>query len=146
MNIEELMIGNIIQDLEDEGIAYEVARLDTEEYNQWNHDDNTQLIICKAIIESEYHTYFELEKPAPIKITRQWLLNFGFKVTGENNEWLELNYQGFNFNTDSSVNYERVFLPTRKGKIEINFIHELQNTYFWNTKQKLKLKSLSIES
>jgi hypothetical protein len=117
MKTQELIIGNFI-DFEDD--FYTVESISNDGWLQLDNDQlNTHLSACK-----------------PIKITREWLINFGFKPCGNDIRFwrkdsvkLKITDKGYKFNYGESILY-------------IKNVHQLQNLYYTLTSTEVKFKEI----
>lgn len=73
---------------------------------------------------------------APIVLTEEWLLKFGFKLkSGKYGNYWVLN--GFELSESFSVHYN----ADNTRFITLKYVHQLQNLYFFLTGEELTLKS-----
>jgi hypothetical protein len=73
-----------------------------------------------------------LRSSTGIPLTEDWLLKLGFeKDDGESdNPFCTLRFSNFEFQSDLSVNFERVYVRLNNKDLIIEYVHQLQNLYF----------------
>jgi hypothetical protein len=132
MKANEFRIGNWVFD--DENIPMQIAKTESENFTKWNFNDF-------SIILEHKRTYYE-SKIFPIPLTKEILLKCGFVSckADKENEWLNLKTRHFNFSSDESVKFQKVFLLLNKTEITCDYLHELQNLYYSLTKTELECK------
>ena len=74
----------------------------------------------------------------PIPLLEEWLLNFGFPSIMNNGVFQNPNFLGNIYSRKGSFFFEYVFL-----KIEIKYVHQLQNLYFALTGSELQFCSIA---
>ena len=115
----DFRINNLVQD--DLGNLLKVKKLDGED------------ITLKVVDRSK----FPLEvgwKPYPIPLTEEWLFKFGFKLVESHDDHLYYLEE-----TDFSLNRSFQFNNYYK-RIELKYVHQLQNLYFALTGEELTIK------
>lgn len=81
--------------------------------------------------------YFEIPEVcpfAPIPLTEEWLVKFGFDKI----EWADNEYYRNGYTVKIEEGYTSVWFQT--SEIEIKYVHQLQNLIFALTGQELELK------
>lgn len=104
--------------------------------------------IAKKVMKVTGHTISQLEKgfihnKKPIPLTEEWLEMFGFDKHGKIKSTKFL----FRICFDEETPY--AYLETYSGgeyKIEIKYVHQLQNLYFALTGEKLTLQNINSEN
>lgn len=140
MKATELRIGNFLE------IEGEICRVETIE-------DSGGVVSCEE--DSEWIDWFQF---SPIWITEEWLLRLGFKYEdgygvqrfytskkfGKNLEyWIEFKFPVKNkfeqilyLHTDIGAKHLIIPYPIYKN---INYVHELQNVFYWLSKEELSI-------
>jgi len=119
MEANELKIGNKVM-FSDDSTIFEVTGI-----HEFGLD----------VIDEECGTYIEYDQFEPIPLTEEWLLNFGAKKMDLG---FDLKANNFNFSFNS------ILLCWLNGiKIEIKYVHQLQNLYFALTGTELTLKDVT---
>lgn len=79
----------------------------------------------------------------PIPLSKEWFNKFGFveNCLDEDNKWLNLKYRFLNFSSDESVRFKKVYLSVNKMDIICDYVHQLQNVFFFLTGQELIKKN-----
>lgn len=127
MDQKELRLGNYV--CNESGYIFEVARIETKEYTEWDRGDEYSVICKKFNTKDVYHE----GKWSPIRLTVDWLLNLGFKKREGNNNCYDLNeftvcWYGNKFATWLIQLKQENNNLTFHSKIE--HVHQLQNTYY----------------
>lgn len=137
MKVNELRIGNYIKY---NGTHEELGYISEIQSHLYPLNQN------KIGINERIDIYYSIEKLKPIKITKEWLLKFGFSESNldEDNSWLNLKYRFLNFSSDESVFFNKVYLSINKMDIICNYVHELQNLYFALTGKELYYESKKV--
>ena len=136
MKATELRIGNWVFDSDrDDPYFYQIVRIETKEYTDWNSGDKFNVI---GKIEGSEDGYYEM-KPSPIPLTEEWMERFGFIRQGNRNMWVK-----------DKLCIELKELPNIRGEfiegwyiglkdlgnvlfhsfMKIEHVHQLQNLYF----------------
>ena len=98
--------------------------------------------------------FFSEEEIKPIPLTEEWLLKFGFKRNGNDDEYFY--YTKDNFTMLKDYGSQGIAIPTKENKkgyvhlycgyydneIDFKHVHQLQNIYFALTGEELKIKEL----
>ena len=131
MEVNELRIGNYINQVKyrngDCNVIRKVASVNKEGF--LNVD-----VLGEHTIRSLQIIFFE-----PIPLTEEWLLKFGF-IKYRHILKIHLNEGlGVNYNKDLKIWYLDIHFTTT-AKIQINYIHQLQNLYFALTGEELSIK------
>lgn len=130
MKVIELRIGNYIH-LDPDYLKDVVFKVITLEYYGLILDSYD-----KGCIKYSYSDY----KIQPIKLTEEWLLNFGFETSAWDNY---STYRKMVGNNDYTIVFDE-YLNTYVGDIKINeikYVHQLQNLYFALTGKELNTKT-----
>ena len=78
----------------------------------------------------------------PIPLTEEWLVKFGFEKDIETKSWSILtSLEKFDYLFEISNKYQHYFQPDF-ARIDIKYVHQLQNLYFALTGEELTLKEL----
>ena len=85
-------------------------------------------------IDSFDSSYSKLAIFKPIPLTIEWLLNFGLKMNGNNEEWKLTDWHCGEFLEDC------FYLMLGNVEYEIKYVHQLQNLYFCLVGEELELK------
>ena len=126
MKASELRIGNIIKN------------------PIWNKEINS-IVLDDFEVLNRFPELFENIKP--VEITEEWLLKFGFITMDLEIDYVEWGREdtGYIFNLVSNgiremtpVFYERT--DSKMDRMEIKYVHQLQNLYFALTGEELTLK------
>lgn len=126
MKASELRIGNIIKN------------------PIWNKEINS-IVLDDFEVLNRFPELFENIKP--VEITEEWLLKFGFITMALEIDYVEWGREdtGYIFNLVSNgiremtpVFYERT--DSKMDRMEIKYVHQLQNLYFALTGEELTLK------
>jgi len=141
MKAEELRLGNYVFDAETrDNIVYEIVSIQNEEYAKWN-DEQEYNIVAKKIVSKD--DYYEL-KPIGIKLTEQWLLDFGYELQPEYkaDNYIVREYVLRNAILDF-LDHSVIVKENEKGKMfsiaiedddqdvyELKYVHQLQNAFF----------------
>lgn len=75
----------------------------------------------------------------PIPITEEWLIKLGFKIPSKNESHPFGNYKNTSARIIISRNYQTNGYQT-DGNIDIKYVHQLQNIYFYLTGEELVLQ------
>lgn len=135
--------------------------------NLFNNVFNSPIVILSVVEITEYmimgkevngifNGSFSPNMINPIQITDEWLLKFGFETMDAETDFMEyaIDKDGtiiFSIMNDGGLDHknENPFYITSEGqingfahkhKIEIKFIHQLQNIYFALTGEELKIE------
>jgi len=134
INQTELRVGNYIYN--DENVIVKVERIDSTHYNNWNGEGNPPVLfsINGDIRESDVIN--------PIRLTEEILLKCGFywdipvQKYCDGNWCIRLNHNG-TFDI-SYIKSHSTFIPFWFGASP-KYLHELQNIYYFLTKQELEI-------
>lgn len=78
----------------------------------------------------------------PIELTEEWLLKLGFEKDEESKTWSILtSLEKFDYLFEIENKYQQFFQPDFL-RIDIKYVHQLQNLYFALTGQELKFGEL----
>lgn len=130
MREEEIRIGNWVKGIE-VGTPYQIT--------QWHFFDAQQ---HDNAGDGSYWDYVR-----PIKLTEEWLLKFGFKVTSDNPK-SKSQYKGdilfyildFEFsNSEKGQDGGFYSYQLNSGNTIVRFVHQLQNLYYALTGQELTI-------
>lgn len=133
----ELRIGNLVKYSED-GTIFEVGTI----------EENG------LTVKNEYEcTWIEIDQFEGIPLTEEWIRKFGFvfEDIGTDPTVEEIRYRkavkGFGsdqFEIEFDIETRTVTLGNITGNVvEYQFVHQLQNVYFWNTFRELEIKDLT---
>lgn len=138
MNVKELRIGSFIYD--DEKIISQVNGFAPFDHStRCDESEGCYILLDLHRNDGSIDKGFECDSnlTTPIVITEEWLLKLGFE---EYDHILKIHLDyglGLNYNKDSKQWYLDInFINT--SKIELNYIHQLQNLYFELTNKELK--------
>jgi hypothetical protein len=122
MKAQELRIGNYISIANDDSEVLRVQAI-----KLYDSDSDESCIRLESL-----ESWIEISCVAPILLTKEWLLDFGF------NHWgLKINDElQFLLTTDGSIALARC---GRQLEVNAVYVHELQNLYYALTKQELTL-------
>jgi len=146
VNPKQLRLGNYIQDR-----GGKVLRIDFMEHVQEGYDTKVgQLMHLEG---QEVHPMTEYTDYAnPIPIIEEWLRKFCFTLedVGTNPTEEELRYRnaykgpfGIEFDTQKGT----FTLHNVVGElVEYQYVHHLQNAYYWNTMKELEIKDLDPQN
>jgi hypothetical protein len=105
-------------------------------------------VLCDSLSTINQHciTY---DMVAPIQLTEQWLIRFGFEKDEEFDEGGIVDYRYFlhkrNFTLSFTSNFSTedfIYVNYNQGGVDCFFIHQLQNLYFALTGEELKLNEI----
>jgi D-serine deaminase-like pyridoxal phosphate-dependent protein len=107
-------------------------------YNGFN-----EVVRISNIISQNNTSGYLLETLKPIPLTEEILLKCGFVSckADKDNEWLNLKTRYFNFSSDESVKFKKVYLVLNKTELVCDHLHELQNLYYSLTKTELNYEN-----
>ena len=146
VNPKQLRLGNYIQDR-----GGKVLRIDFMEHVQEGYDTKVgQLMHLEG---QEVHPMTEYTDYAnPIPIIEEWLRKFSFVLedVGTNPTEPELRYRnaykgsfGIEFDTQKGT----FTLHNVVGElVEYQYVHHLQNVYYWNTMKELEIKDIDPQN
>jgi len=136
MKAEDLRIGNLILYKEIVSTVIKISN-DNSCYVRFN---KTPL----QIIEESVLFGWSGNESAPIPLTEEWLLKFGFINQDDEIDYSEFELNGLVINGNGSDAQEPFhFMHERNGlvtAVEINYVHQLQNLYFALTGCELTIK------
>jgi len=119
MEANELRIGNLVEYL---GEFKEVLGMDEE------------TVFLKNTVSVNY---LELDEISPISLTEEWLLKFGFKKYKDN-------YGSYYIKQSRTVKIRKNGIDRYRyehSRLDIKYVHQLQNLYFAITETELIFKS-----
>ncbi len=109
---------------------------------------NGEYVQVESISNSHVNEVFPKEKCFPIQLSKDIILNFGFKIHNETNYFINFLLKSCNFAI--SLALENEFKPFKSFKqfesgvcyfgeenYEIRFLHELQNIIYFITKKEV---------
>lgn len=140
MDTKELRLGNLLFDDIDDSIMI-VSMIELKEYTEWN-SGNDYSLVCKKQGTSEY---YEGDTFRHIPLTEEWLLKFGFeKFIYEPIKGEEEKCEEYCKGKLSIVDWGRGFIMSNSFnftlRIELKYVHQLQNLYFALTGEELKIQ------
>jgi hypothetical protein len=141
MEAKELRIGNYVQTIPFDYLIYEIASIEHSvrfrmegDYYLWVNSISKQEKTGTPINQKGN---WSIETFAPIQLTGEWLLKFGFKKLAENKEYKQISY---------SINNGKFILTTLNNSFyviysnsEYKYVHQLQNLYFTLIGEELKI-------
>ncbi|WP_407475236.1 hypothetical protein [Elizabethkingia anophelis] len=89
-------------------------------------------VVSQVTVDS--HCYFLEDHVKPINVTKEWLLKFGF-IDEVLEYYHELIYKKGEFNLN-----EQFILMDIGIKVEVKYVHQLQNLFYALTGEELKLQ------
>lgn len=137
MNAAELRIGNIIQHGEFNS-SFRII----------SFYGGNQALVDSAHVKFPTDDQFEplLSECSGVKITVKWLERFGFITFDAEVDMMEYGMSGhdnFSLFNDGGLNFvdeEPFYIEYRDKKIQVDYIHQLQNLYFALTGEELTIK------
>lgn len=147
MKENELRIGNFVTvnnpefrpDLKD--IAFEVKAIH-ESFSRSSYEYGVGLKHIN-MIPNKYYEYPSqlIGYINPINLTEEWLTKFGFEEDAESKSWSILTtLDKYDYQFEVSNKYQEYFQPDF-ARMDIKYVHELQNLYFALTGVELQLSS-----
>lgn len=128
MEARELRIGNYVTDGCTSSEIYEILRLQTPEYTNWNSGDEYSVV--GTILGEGINSCYDI-KPIPIPLTEEWLLKFN---------WKKLDKYTFTLNGWFIYKRKRGFVTgSRRRELNIMYVHVLQNWWYSNNQDDLVL-------
>jgi len=145
MEAKELRLGNYVE------LQIDLPEIKTKEVSQvLKLEAESSEIYCFSENIPDCDIWdIEDEQVKPIKLTREWLIKFGFDCVYDTDyeDWLydkdseihELRIQYYNFNDENKSSF---FAVEYLGQIEVKlkYVHQLQNLYFALTGNELIIK------
>lgn len=118
MKVQELRIGNFVE------------RINFFTDNQWGIH---QISLIDLIDISRYPYHFR-----PIILTEEWVVKFGLK---ENPKHTVFHIKGMQFEISTMIGgyYDNELGLDQESKIELKYVHQLQNIYFALTGEELTI-------
>lgn len=93
------------------------------------------LIETKGVNSSDYDKVRKIQDIVPIKLNNDWLKRLGFEYIEELGGFADADHVIF-----AEIDDSFIFMPCCTNDIDcyikVEFVHELQNTYYTNTKKK----------
>lgn len=117
----ELRLGNFVFD--DEGIASEISRIETERYTRCNSGEDSCLHFQEINAKDDYCN----GSVYPIPLNEEWLFKFGFFKF--NNAYVLEEPKEDLFDFKFSVWYDMTY-NSSEFNIKLDSVHQLQNLYF----------------
>lgn len=125
IELNKLRLGNFVFD--DENEVMKIARIETEEYTDWNSGDEFSTTIEKGIHNNNYYQ----STINGIPITEKWLLDFGFEILTDKTKGFKSNSYTYTKGISFIVHLNDELLSVNfwQGN-EKRYVHELQNLFF----------------
>ena len=125
IELNKLRLGNFVFD--DENEVVKIARIETEEYTDWNSGDEFSTTIEKG---SHNNNYYQSTING-IPITEKWLLDFGFEILTDKTKGFKSNSYTYTKGISFIVHLNDELLSVNfwQGN-EKRYVHELQNLFF----------------
>lgn len=130
MDARELRIGNWVH--HGKYWSYRNGNESKEFDFQWSESDWYALSECTLSIENT----------EPIKLTEEWLFNFGFVYDKVYYQWVNTPIRLGYITTEDYMQYEVSFALGQWKLNNLKYVHQLQNLYYTLTGEELQFKTL----
>lgn len=146
MEANELMIGNLVT-IENKKSWLQLSDIPLVVCGITENSEPIKAVLfpeskhCVRVCDNDRNEYNQLEEfIKPIPLTEEWLLKFGFEKDEECKSWSILtSLEKFDYLFEIENKYQECFQPDFI-KIDIKYVHQLQNLYFALTGNKLEIK------